>query len=199
MDVQFVVDAFDVKEDGVDGDAQFRSGGFVAVTVYDQFQQAPFVWRQSVVGLRWRRKPLKQVDDLPGDFGRNRRAAINRVTNAVQQLFGRRLFQQIAASPGTQRMKDVIVVFVYGQHQDEHLRPPLFDFPDAFDAGHAGQTDVHQQDIRQIAAELGQRSFHRTERARTAKARRVVNQPRQTFPNGRLVFDDGNIDRDRIS
>ncbi len=58
------------------------------------------------------------------------------------------------------------------------------------DSRHAGQTDIHQQNIGQFVGDFGERFFHGTEGAHAAIAGRAVDERSQAFADFGLIFND---------
>src|SRR5438093_9296937 len=67
--------------------------------------------------------------------------------------------------------------------------------PDTLDAAHTGETDVVEDDIRQIAGDALEGFLHRTVGAGTAKSRRTVDDHGEAVADFPAVFHDRHTNR----
>src|SRR6266478_5061005 len=84
----------------------------------------------------------KQPDDAARHFRRHGRTASHGLPQGFQQACRRRFLEQVAGSPRAQRLKNPIIIFVHGQHQDRQAGMTLLENPYAFDPAHAGKLGV---------------------------------------------------------
>ena len=134
-------------------------------------------------------------DHTSSDFRRHRRAAGHGLAQRFEEARGLGLLEQIAGSPGAQRVENAIVVVVDREDQDDEVRVPLLQNADAVDAAHAGQPDVVEHDIGQVLSDPIQRLFHRSERAGAAESRCPVDDRRESLADLTTVFDNGDANR----
>src|SRR6185369_8959499 len=111
------------------------------------------------------------------------------------QLLGRHFLEQITVRPGAKAIEDQVGILVGGQDQDGKIRHHVFQFGDAFNAAHARQLDVHDDDVRFFDRK---NSLDRFLPARIGvqqiQARFAVQQCHEVFPRAGIVFDDGDGD-----
>ena len=103
--------------------------------------------RELVLGSVGRADFAKQFDHAAGDLRRHRRPTAHGFLQTFDQERRRRLFQQITASPGAQRVENHLIIVIDREHQQQQLRVAFFQQPNAFDAVHSREADVHQHDI----------------------------------------------------
>jgi hypothetical protein len=77
--------------------------------------------------------------------------------NGFQQFFGRQTFQQIAARTAGKRAENLVGVLKNGEHQHLGLRHERGQLADTFNAVHAAEVDVHQNNVRLVLRQMFQR------------------------------------------
>ncbi len=70
-------------------------------------------------------------------------ASAHHFTDTLQQPRWRRFLEQVATRAGADGLENPVVIAVHCQHQHLELRVACPEPPDAFDAGHSRQSDVH--------------------------------------------------------
>ena len=92
-----------------------------------------------------------------GQLRRRRRRQIRlageHVVDAVDQVVGGDVLQDVRLRAGLQRARDVVVGIVGGEHDDARVRIALADLPHGFDAFHHGHAQVEQRDVRPMPLE----------------------------------------------
>lgn len=76
MHLEFCVDVFQMKGDGVGGNTHLMRGSLVVVAVDEEFEQFGFLGREAIRSSFGRTKLAKQVHYASGYLGRHRRPAI---------------------------------------------------------------------------------------------------------------------------
>src|SRR5213593_2000926 len=137
----------------------------------------------------------KQPDDAARHFRRHGRTASHGLPQGFQQARRRRFLEQVTGSPRAQRLKNPIVIFVHGQHQDRQAGMTLLENPNALDAAHAGKPDVIEDDMGLVLSDAFQSVFHGAVSAGATEARGAVDDHRQSLANLAAVFDDSDADR----
>src|SRR6188472_4108649 len=122
MDVELLVDLFDVEGDRVDADEQAVADLPVGLAVDESSQHVTLAWREQ---LRRRIGRSEHADDLPSDRRGHRRTTVVRLSDGVEQCRRRRGFEEIARGPGAERREDALPVVVYGEHEQLRVRPLL--------------------------------------------------------------------------
>src|SRR5215510_4760902 len=116
MDLKLLVDVPHVKRDRINAHTQLGGGSLVVVSIDQQFQQAPLVRSQLIIGLfRWS-ELSEESYDAPRNLGRHRRASSYRFLQAFEQPRGWRLLEQVSARARAERFKDPLVIAVHCQH-----------------------------------------------------------------------------------
>src|SRR5262245_13778871 len=195
VNLQLLVNAAEVKADGVNGDAEFGGGGLVVMSFDEQPKQSYFMRRQLTVRVVGRTKRPEESDHAARNLRRHRRTTGHGLTQRLEQARRRRLLQQIPRRSRAPRLEDAIVIVVDRQHQDEQIGMPLLEDANAVDAAHAGKTDVVEDDVREIAVDPVERFLHRTEGARTAKAWRAVDDRGEAVADFPAVFHNRHTNR----
>jgi hypothetical protein len=116
------------------------------------------------------------------------------VRAALRQAGRRRVLQEVPGGAGAEGLEDTVLVLVDGERHQPQGRVPLLEQPNAFDPGHAGKSDVAEDDVGQRRAQGGQRLLHGSEGPRAAVARSAVNEEAEALADLTLVFDDGDAD-----
>src|SRR5206468_1253913 len=86
-------------------------------------------------------------------------------------------------------------IVVNRQHQDKKTGMTVLQDPDTLDAAHAGETDVVEDDIREIAGDALEGFLHRTVGAGTAKSWRAVDDQGEAVADFPAVFHDRHANR----
>ncbi len=97
---------------------------------------------------------LERLNDAPGNACRHGCAAEGEITDGLDDLVRRRLLKQITGCAGADGIEYVVIIVEDGEHEDLDARVMGLHRADAFDARDIGQADIHQDDIRQGAANL---------------------------------------------
>src|SRR5207247_2558679 len=101
----------------------------------------------------------------PHDFARNLAghggAALADLGDGVQDLARRGAFQKVAARPSLEGAEDAGRVLIDGQHDDLSRGYDLLETGRTFDAGSAGEVDVHEDDVGVVARNLFQTLLRR--------------------------------------
>ena len=147
MDLQLLVDVAHVKRDGGDLNSQSDCRRLVVVAFDEKFQEAQFVRSELVLGSVGRANLAKQLNHLTRYFGRHRRTTVHSFLQTFDQERRRRLFQLVAAGPSAQRVENHLIIVIDREHQQQQLRVAFFQQPNAFNAVHSREADVHQHDI----------------------------------------------------
>jgi len=193
-DVQLFVDVVDVVADGVDADFQGFRNGFVALSAEEEVEHRPlsdgkrFHLRQDWCGT------VEDLDHLACNGRRHGRAAVHQFLNGFQDFRRRRLFQDVADGAGFQAMENFVGVLIHGDDHQQQRGAELFQTAGTVDSGHAGQLQIHQDDIRLIDREFLDGVLARRVSAEALKAVRVVENGPQSLSDLEVVFDDGNLD-----
>ena len=146
--------------------------------------------RQIISGVLWRPNGSEERDHPPGDFRRHGRAAMLGLAQALEKLGGRRPLEQIAARAGAEGIEDPIIVFVNRQYHQRGFRVSFPQQRQAFQPGHSGQTNIYQNNVRELLPWPRQRVFHRAKRCRAPESLRQVDQGFQAFADAVLVFNN---------
>src|SRR5215469_7436069 len=109
MDLQFVVDVPQVEADGVYGDAELVRGGLVMVAVHEVSQKPQFMRREVISGIDGI-AGLEMLNYPASNLGGHGSAAADCLAKAVEQLRGRRSFDQITARAGAESIEDTFLV-----------------------------------------------------------------------------------------
>jgi hypothetical protein len=112
-------------------------------------------------------------------------------TNEVRPLG---LLEEITGGAGLEGLKDVVGVLVDGQHHKLGGRELGFELADALGAVHAGQVDVHEDDVGLELADGSEGAFARAMVAHAAEAVGAIDPVDQDLPRLGIVFHDGNFD-----
>ena len=145
-----------------------------------------------VIGQIGRANLAEDGNHPTGDLRRHRRAAVDHVTNAGEELRRRRLLQKISAGARAQGIEDPAVVLVDGQDERHDGGMPLPNQPNTLDPRHSRQADVHQGDVGRVRrrGEMVERAFHRSKHPDAPETRRAIQQQREALANLALVLDD---------
>src|SRR5215471_9389527 len=183
-----------MKRNGVDGDAHLRGRGLVVMPLDQQLEEAFFLSREGGRGA-WRgAAPVEELDDAPRDLRRHRRASADRILDALEQARRWRLLQKVTARARAESREDPFVVLVDGQDEQNEIGKSLVQHPNALDAGHARQPDVHQHDVGPARVDRGDRVLHGPEGGLDATDARPVEQRGQPFADLLAILDDGYAD-----
>src|SRR5215475_10638143 len=105
-------------------------------------------------------KLAEKADYPAGDLRRNGSATGHCFANILEQFRWRRALQEIAARARTQRVKDAIIIVIDGEHDDLHLGKTLFNYANSFDATHAWQPYVAEENVGNVGLQTRQSFFH---------------------------------------
>lgn len=193
VDVQLAVDIADMGADGADADAVFVGDLFIAQSVDEGVEDLVLADGQLVVLMDGRRRGLKGLQDAAGDAGCHGRPALVEIANGLDDVFGRRTFEQIAGGARADGVEDILVVVEHGEHQDLDRREMGLDRPHTFDAGDIRQADVHEDDIGLGGAYFADDVEEVVEGDRTPHPFRPVEQAFQAAAQRGVVFDDADL------
>lgn len=193
--VKFFVDASDVGVDGGDADIEAIGDFLVEVTAGEQFEDFLFARGQLVVAGGGGGGGLaERLDDFTGDVAGHGRASAVHVFEGREEFLSRSLFQQVASGTGGEGAVDVIGVLVDGEHDELGVGKCGFEAFDSFDSAHAGQIDVHEDDVGLFIGQEANGAFGVTPFAGEAEARGTRDPSRQDFACLGVVLDDGDCD-----
>ena len=151
MQVQFTHDIFTVTFHRLRADHQRLGNPVVGGSLGQQGQHLLLALGQPVQrGLMLRGVLLREI--ILHQQLRQRRVQIHlpqcRGADGRQQLLGGGALWHIARSPRLQHLEKIFLVLVDGQCDDGDFGELGFDDARCLDAGHIGQADIHQDDVR---------------------------------------------------
>jgi hypothetical protein len=199
VDVEFFVDVADVNADGAYADAEVVTNFFVKKATGELTQDFLFTLgkicrRRLLSGRKVVLRVLENLDNLACNLAGHRRAALVQFVNGFQEFVWRRFLDDVTAGTGGKGLENAVMVLEHGQHHDLKIWQISFKATDAFDAGHAGQLNVHQDHIRGATGNGSQGFFGGTAGGHASKPRRAVDQDLQRLARVSGIFDDSNLD-----
>jgi hypothetical protein len=129
----------DVALDRRFGNAELTGDIFVALPIRQQRQDLPLSCAE--VGI-WSTRRQGKLDRL-----RKKAPAGMDTTKSLDQSFMRHAFDHVSLSARRERLVDVFIALIGGEHHKSSLRMFAADRTNRIDATHAGQPQIHQGDI----------------------------------------------------
>jgi len=120
------------------------------------------------------------------------------VLDRVQQFGTRRALEHITGRARRQRLENVVGILIHGEHHElcvQHLR---LEPADTFNATHAGQIDIHQDDGGLFLRQRDQRGLGICMDTNALETVRAADPLGQDIPDLRVLFDDGNSNADGL-
>src|ERR1041385_2064372 len=194
MDVQLAVDAFNVNSDGIDADGQEVRDFFVGHALCQAVEDLFFAFRKLLDFLVVAAAFVEVLHDLAGDVAGHRGIARMDVPNCLDDIRLGSPFKQITARTRQQRIEDLVAVLVDGEHKHVGGRNHGFEFPDAIDAAHFRQIDIHDHYIRNVAVELVEGRLGSGITAGADETAGLSNLTGQILPNPVIIFNDRYFD-----
>jgi hypothetical protein len=133
---------------------------------------------------------VEVAHDFSGDVAGNGGSAALDVVDGFEQHGRRARLDEIPVCAGFERTEDALAVFVNREHHDLRLGQDLLELSDAFDAVHAGQIDVHEDDLGFVFGEVFEGGFGAVVMAQAAKALGAVQHAGEGATQLVIVFDD---------
>src|ERR1035438_6818694 len=88
-----------------------------------------------------------------GDRGGQKPAAGMDAAYRIHQGLGRHSLDQVPLRPGLQRLMNVLIALVSGEHYEAGSGVLLVDGPNRLYTAHAGQAEIHRSEERRVGKE----------------------------------------------
>ena len=105
------------------------------------------------------------------------------VADGLQQLRRRSLLQDIPACSRKNGFEHVVIVFIDSEHHYLKVWEQLLQIPDALNARHPRELDVHEHDIRLVGRKVLQGVLRRRVRGNALKSGRPTDQDGEPLTN----------------
>ena len=178
--------------DGLVADAQLVRDLLIHQTLAQQIQHLLFALGQAFRLRLRRRRALERLHDLARDVRRHWRAAAFHFINRFEQFLARRALEHITVRARRQRVENIFRVLIDREHHHLDFRRDFFQLPDALDAVHAGQVDVHQHHVGLGLRQILERVLGVRVIAHAAEAVGAVEHAHERLAQFVAVLDDGN-------
>lgn len=148
-DMQLFVDVMEMSVDGGDADGEMCADFLARITFGELLENFLLAVRKLFILVRIGSGFAEGFDHAAGDLAAHGRAALLDFLNGEKDVGRVGTLEQITAGTGFQCSEDAIVIFIHSQNEDLDRRTEFLEFAGAVHAGHAGQMNVHEHDIRQ--------------------------------------------------
>ena len=169
---------------------QVRRHLLVGESLGQQLKHLHLAWRKAVGFLGLRPFRPERLGDAPRDGRGHRRAAGEHVPNGIHELAGRRWLEQVAAGTGGERVEYDLRVLPHREHDDLRRMIAGGEAADAFDAVHARQVDVHDDDFGTEFRKMLQGFLRACKLADAFEVRFLLQDGAEAPANARVILDD---------
>src|SRR5215475_3822936 len=93
---------------------------------------------------------LKRPYHHPRNLRAHGRSTLFHFSYRIEEFWGRRLLDEVTARARAQGFEHNLVVLMDGKDDDVEIRMNFLQPPDAFDSRHTRESDIHEDDVRQV-------------------------------------------------
>jgi hypothetical protein len=194
-DVEFFEDAGEMVFDGKGAEVKACADFFIGEALGEKVEDLAFAGTEGCCRVLLGDGFLEGSNELASDGAGHGGTALEDVTDGAENFLRGASFQKVTAGTGAQGLEDGVGVFIDGEDDDLNGGNEAFEPRRAFDAGHPGHLDVHEDDLRAPLGDETEGFGAVGAGADTFELWGAVEPTIEVATNGGAVFDDGNGDR----